>query len=190
MAAMHCGTVVQDNVTDKSHCMHSHKCGARLAVLALMLICNRWLGLAMSDTALLRTPRCSINHDLAPPPNPSSTSLPLTGAASSKVTSATMNLGLEQAAASNPVNRMCRLQMHNRCFVTDTGAPTSSSLSSASRKHLLRMSPTAGPPITRTISAVLPPSSLTGSTCDTWVVSLRSGPARQHDTAQQARDGE
>jgi hypothetical protein len=54
---------------------------------------------------------------------------------------------------------------------------TSSSLSSASLRQRLRMSPTAGPPMTRTISAVLPPSSLTGSTCDTWVVSRRRGPA-------------
>ena len=34
------------------------------------------------------------------------------------------------------------------------------------------MSPTAGPPRTRTISAVEPPSSDTGSTYDTFVVSF------------------
>ena len=39
------------------------------------------------------------------------------------------------------------------------------------------MSPTAGPPSTRTISAVLPPSSDTGSTCATLVVKLRKVPA-------------
>lgn len=50
---------------------------------------------------------------------------------------------------------------------------TSSLLSSARRRHRDRMSPTAGPPRTRTISAVLPPSSLTGSTCATRVVSSR-----------------
>ena len=41
------------------------------------------------------------------------------------------------------------------------------------------MSPTAGPPSTRTISAVLPPSSLTGSTCATRVVNVRRCPAPQ-----------
>jgi hypothetical protein len=54
--------------------------------------------------------------------------------------------------------------------------PTSSSESSASRKHRERMSPTAGPPSTRTISAVLPPSSDTGSTYATLVVSARRRP--------------
>ena len=39
------------------------------------------------------------------------------------------------------------------------------------------MSPTAGPPSTRTISAVLPPSSDTGSTCAMRVVSCRMWPA-------------
>jgi hypothetical protein len=50
---------------------------------------------------------------------------------------------------------------------------TSGSLSSARRKQRERMSPTAGPPSTRTISAVLPPSSDTGSTWVTRVVSWR-----------------
>ena len=54
---------------------------------------------------------------------------------------------------------------------------TSVLLSSASLKHRERMSPTAGPPSTRTISAVLPPSSETGSTCATLVVKLRKVPA-------------
>ena len=51
---------------------------------------------------------------------------------------------------------------------------TSSPVSSARRRHRDRMSPTAGPPSTRTISAVLPPSSETGRTCATRVVSCRS----------------
>jgi len=55
---------------------------------------------------------------------------------------------------------------------------TSPPWSSANRRHLDRMSPTAGPPSTRTISAVLPPSSETGSTCATRVVSCRRWPAR------------
>ena len=54
---------------------------------------------------------------------------------------------------------------------------TSSPVSSARRRHRERMSPTAGPPSTLTISAVLPPSSETGSTCATRVVSCRSCPA-------------
>lgn len=58
---------------------------------------------------------------------------------------------------------------------------TSSSLSSASRRQRERMSPTAGPPSTRTISAVEPPSSETGSTCDTRVVKARSAPADADD---------
>lgn len=49
-------------------------------------------------------------------------------------------------------------------------ALASSLESSDSLKHRLRISPTAGPPSTRTISAVLPPSSLTGKTCATRVV--------------------
>ena len=49
---------------------------------------------------------------------------------------------------------------------------------SESRRHRERMSPTAGPPSTRTISAVLPPSSDTGSTCATRGVSVLSGAAR------------
>ena len=49
---------------------------------------------------------------------------------------------------------------------------TSVLLASASLRHRERMSPTAGPPRTRTISAVLPPSSETGSTCATLVVKL------------------
>eukprot|EP00213_Chloropicon_mariensis_P003425 CAMPEP_0197479002 /NCGR_PEP_ID=MMETSP1309-20131121/30825_1 /TAXON_ID=464262 /ORGANISM="Genus nov. species nov., Strain RCC998" /LENGTH=247 /DNA_ID=CAMNT_0043020569 /DNA_START=614 /DNA_END=1357 /DNA_ORIENTATION=+ len=44
-------------------------------------------------------------------------------------------------------------------------ALASSVVSSESLKHLDLMSPTAGPPSTLHISAVLPPSSLTGSTC-------------------------
>ena len=54
---------------------------------------------------------------------------------------------------------------------------TSVLLSSASLRHLDRMSPTAGPPSTLTISAVLPPSSDTGNTCATLVVKLRRVPA-------------
>lgn len=49
------------------------------------------------------------------------------------------------------------------------------------------MSPTAGPPITRTISAVDPPSSETGSTCVTCEVSWRSAPAQQKMCAQTGR---
>ena len=55
---------------------------------------------------------------------------------------------------------------------------TSVLLSSANLRHLERMSPTAGPPSTLTISAVLPPSSETGNTCATLVVKLRKVPAR------------
>mmetsp|Transcript_34483 Transcript_34483/g.83437 ORF Transcript_34483/g.83437 Transcript_34483/m.83437 type:complete len:83 (-) Transcript_34483:585-833(-) len=39
----------------------------------------------------------------------------------------------------------------------------------ANLNNLDRMSPTAGPPSTRTISAVDPPSSVTGKTCHTFV---------------------
>ena len=56
-------------------------------------------------------------------------------------------------------------------------ALTSSSESSARRRQRDRMSPTAGPPRTLTISAVLPPSSDTGSTYVTRVVSWRTAPA-------------
>ncbi len=56
---------------------------------------------------------------------------------------------------------------------------TSASVSSASRRHLERMSPTAGPPSTLTISAVLPPSSETGRMCVTLVVSCRRCPVNQ-----------
>ena len=55
-------------------------------------------------------------------------------------------------------------------------AVTSASVSSARRRHLERMSPTAGPPSTLTISAVLPPSSDTGRMCVTLVVSCRRCP--------------
>ena len=65
---------------------------------------------------------------------------------------------------------MTRHRLHN-------SMDTSVLLSSANLKHLERMSPTAGPPSTRTISAVLPPSSDTGSTCATLVVKLRKVPA-------------
>eukprot|EP00951_Prasinocladus_malaysianus_P022876 scaffold192987_cov37-Prasinocladus_malaysianus.AAC.1 len=47
----------------------------------------------------------------------------------------------------------------------------SESLASASLRHLDRMSPTAGPLSTLTISAVLPPSSDTGRTWVTFLVS-------------------
>lgn len=63
----------------------------------------------------------------------------------------------------------------HRCAVI-TRVLTSPSLSSANRRHLDRMSPTAGPPTTRTISAVLPPSSDTGSTCAMRVVKERKWP--------------
>ena len=58
---------------------------------------------------------------------------------------------------------------------------TSSLVSSANRRHRERMSPTAGPPNTRTISAVLPPSSETGSTCATRVVSCRRWPGHPQE---------
>lgn len=65
------------------------------------------------------------------------------------------------------------------------GGLTSSSESSARRRQRDRMSPTAGPPTTRTISAVLPPSSETGSTYATLFVRFRSCPAfpRLHASA-------
>ena len=56
-------------------------------------------------------------------------------------------------------------------------APTSALVSSARRRHLERMSPTAGPPSTLTISAVLPPSSETGSTWAILVVKFCRLPA-------------
>mmetsp|Transcript_32403 Transcript_32403/g.103112 ORF Transcript_32403/g.103112 Transcript_32403/m.103112 type:complete len:217 (-) Transcript_32403:502-1152(-) len=51
-----------------------------------------------------------------------------------------------------------------RCARSSRTASASSLPASASRRHRERMSPTAGPPRKRTISAVLPPSSDTGST--------------------------
>ena len=62
-----------------------------------------------------------------------------------------------------------------------TQEQTSSLVSSANRRHRERMSPTAGPPNTRTISAVLPPSSETGSTCATRVVSCRRWPGHPQE---------
>ena len=59
------------------------------------------------------------------------------------------------------------------------GACTSASALSARRKHRERISPTAGPPRTLTISAVLPPSSDTGKICVTLVVSCRRCPVSQ-----------
>jgi hypothetical protein len=55
----------------------------------------------------------------------------------------------------------------SRCPSRALTARASSLYSSARRRQRERMSPTAGPPRTRTISAVLPPSSDTGSTCET-----------------------
>lgn len=61
--------------------------------------------------------------------------------------------------------------------MTGIHIPTSSSRASASVWHLDLISPTAGPPSTRTISAVLPPSSDTGNTYATRFVSCFSLPA-------------
>lgn len=80
--------------------------------------------------------------------------------------------GLPAAGASS-----AHLPTHPVAPFQHSTSLTSGSLSSASRRHLLRMSPTAGPPSTRTISAVLPPSSDTGSTCVTRVVNCRMCPA-------------
>lgn len=58
----------------------------------------------------------------------------------------------------------------NRCARRDLTALASAFPVSLSLRQRERMSPTAGPPSTRTISAVLPPSSETGKTCETLVV--------------------
>ena len=58
-----------------------------------------------------------------------------------------------------------------RCARSALTARASTVDSSDRRRHRERTSPTAGPPRTRTISAVDPPSSETGMTCMTLLVS-------------------
>mmetsp|Transcript_5096 Transcript_5096/g.17774 ORF Transcript_5096/g.17774 Transcript_5096/m.17774 type:complete len:302 (+) Transcript_5096:1721-2626(+) len=67
--------------------------------------------------------------------------------------------------------RACVLSVGcRRCARSAFTARCSGVLSAASRRQRLRMSPTAGPPSTRTTSAVEPPSSLTGRLCVTACV--------------------
>mmetsp|Transcript_716 Transcript_716/g.1912 ORF Transcript_716/g.1912 Transcript_716/m.1912 type:complete len:225 (-) Transcript_716:3-677(-) len=63
---------------------------------------------------------------------------------------------------------------HRRCPSSALTALSSSVASAERRRQRERTSPTAGPPKTRTISAVDPPSSDTGSTYDTRAVCVRS----------------
>ena len=77
-------------------------------------------------------------------------------------------------------SRQMRFCIVHNTIMHGEATVTSVLLSSASLRHLERMSPTAGPPSTLTISAVLPPSSDTGSTWATLVVKFRRLPAIKH----------